>query len=161
MKKILFTFLCLSLFCLLPLLAAQAGNTTCDCTYQRCVNISETENADGEINSPDITLTGISAIRKSEHPTQGEFSSIVLMLDKAACFHGSLFTSGDNPQPTPYMLPNTTYIQLILSGDENIESFSKDNKGKHFTVTGKPTYGISAWHITPILLNVDSFKAID
>jgi hypothetical protein len=110
----------------LALLSMEAFADKCNCEYQNCIDIS----------NPGISLTGISGIKKSNHPTRGEFDSIVLFLDKAVCFKGKIHTAGDGPQPVLIISPNTTHIQLILRGQGDAEKFAHSNKGRRFEVKG-------------------------
>lgn len=123
----------------------------CDCGYQKCVDF---------VSGSEVVLKGISGIKKSTHPTRGEFSSIVLFVDEAVCLRGKIHTAGDGPQPVLFVFPNTTHIQLVLHGKEEIKKFAKANKGKRFEVTGSIFDAHSAWHTTPLVLDVKSFQNI-
>lgn len=57
----------------------------CNCDYQKCVDF---------VSGSELALKGISGIKKSTHPTHGEFSSIVLFLEEAVCLRGKIHTAG-------------------------------------------------------------------
>jgi len=126
-----------------------------ECSGVGAINISETKKADGSIWSPQIELKGLFGLKTATHPAQGEFRSYVLFLFEPLCFHGDFMDLGDNKGPTYLSYPNTTHIQLALN--DAIKGNMESMLGQTIHVSGRLFSWSTAWHTTPLVMEVKSF----
>jgi hypothetical protein len=114
-----------------------------------CV-VSHNENEE-EIS---ITLRGILAPKTAQHPVQGKFTRTVLVLEQATCFEhleswAQMFS--DCPQDCA-----VSYISEVqIDGPANLPDY-----GRPVTVTGTTSLGRTGWHLTPIMVDVDSIELL-
>jgi hypothetical protein len=87
-----------------------------------------------------ITLRGFLAPKTARHPVQGEFTRTVLVLEQATCF-GSGIAS------------NVSHVQVI--NPENLPDY-----GLPVTLTGIVSMAYTGWHLTPIMIYVDSIELL-
>ncbi len=109
------------------------------------------QNEDGEDIS--ITLRGFLAPKIGRHFTQGEFTRTVLVLEQAVCFEHfenwvQMFSDCHQDCAVSYI----SQVQII----EDFEQLP--DYGRPVTVTGKTVIGRTGWHLTPIMVYVDSIE---
>ena len=108
------------------------------------------QNEDGENIS--ITLRGYLAPKTSHHPVQGKFTRTVLVLEQAVCFEhleswGQMFPGCHQDCAVSYL----SHVQ--------IDDFEQPpDYARPVTVTGKTFLGHTGWHLTPIMIYVDSIE---
>ena len=101
-----------------------------------------------------ITLRGILAPKTAHHPVQGKFTRTVLVLEQAVCFEhfenwAQIFS--DCPQDCA-----VSYISEV-----QVDDFEQPpDYGRPVTVTGTTTIGHTGWHLTPIMVDVDSIELL-
>jgi len=107
-------------------------------------------NEDGENIS--ITLRGFLAPKTAHHPVQGKFTRTVLVLEQATCF--------EHLESWEQMFPDcpqdcvVSYISQVQIDDfEQLPAY-----GRPVTVTGKTVISHTGWHLTPIMIYVESIK---
>ena len=102
-----------------------------------------------------ITLRGFLAPKTAHHPVQGEFTRTVLILERAVCFEHfeswiQMFSGCHQDCVVSYI----SHVQII----EDFEQLP--DYGRPVTVTGKTSVGHTGWHLTPIMVYVDSIKLL-
>lgn len=108
-------------------------------------------NEDGENIS--ITLRGFLAPKTSHHPVQGKFTRTVLVLEQAVCFeHLESWEQMFPDCPQDCAVSYISHVQII----EDFEQLP--DYGRPVTVTGKTSIGNTGWHLTPIMIYVDSIE---
>ena len=102
-----------------------------------------------------ITLRGILAPKTAQHPVQGEFTRTVLILEQATCFEhleswAQMFSACHQDCAVSYI------SEVQITGPENPSDY-----GRPVTVTGTTAIGFTGWHLTSIMIYVDSIKLQD
>jgi len=112
----------------------------------RCIDLRNDEGVYVE-----ITLRGFLAYKTGNHPTRGEFAGTVLVLEKAACFDdsGEDMDSGYRDM----IVSNVSHVHL--TGFERMP-----DHGRPVTVTGKGFLSHTAWHLTRVLIDIDSIELL-
>jgi hypothetical protein len=93
-----------------------------------------------EDRDPIITLRGYLAPKTAHHPVQGKFTRTVLVLEQAICVEDCITS-------------NISEVQVI--NPENLPDY-----GRPVTVTGIVSMAYTGWHLTPIMVYVDSIELL-
>ncbi len=101
-----------------------------------------------------ITLRGFLAPKTAQHPTQGEFTRTVLVLEQATCFeHFESWVQMYSACHQDCAVSYISEVQVLYS--KNLPDY-----GRPVTVTGKAAIGFTGWHLTPIMVYVDSIELL-
>lgn len=99
----------------------------------------------------EIRLRRFPAHKKCVHPVPGEHTSYVLVLDRAQCF----VDRGEDMEGNfrTRIFEDVTHVQIT-------RAISASDIGSPIEVTGLGFLGHTAWHVTNVLLEVNSIRQL-
>lgn len=142
----------------------QLTNFAKSCLAAFCIGLSFAANAQAAEKCFDefnpVKLTG--TVKQKTFPGRPDFTSVangdepithlVLELNKPVCLEGT------SMEDEPFKLTGLKEIQLVFSETESLRNMRL--AGKKITVTGKMFVGVSAWHFTKALLDVEKISGL-